>query len=62
LKHIKVDLNGMKTYANFEVSEILDDKNPYHALLGIDLTFDNYGILNLKQSHMSFEKDLNKVV
>jgi hypothetical protein len=59
---MEVDLNGMKTYADFEVSEILDDKNPYHALLGIDLTFDNDGILNLKQSHMSFEKQLNNVV
>lgn len=36
LENIEVDIVGVKTYANFEVIDIMRDKDPYLALLGID--------------------------
>jgi hypothetical protein len=53
---MEVDLEGVKTYANFEVIEILDDKDPYLALFGMDWAFDNDANLNLRQRWMSFER------
>lgn len=31
-----MDIEGVSVMANFEVIEIVDDSNPYPALLGID--------------------------
>jgi hypothetical protein len=31
-----MDINGVRTFADFEVIEIVDDSCPYPALLGID--------------------------
>jgi hypothetical protein len=53
---MEVDLNGMKTYADFEFVEFFNDTDPYLTLLGIDWTFDNNIILNPKKQLMSFEK------
>ena len=36
LSSIRVDLDGVRSLANFEVIEIIDDNTPYPALLGID--------------------------
>ena len=38
--NVQVDINGVRTTTNFEVIEIMDDKVPYLALLGIDWAFD----------------------
>ena len=35
--------------ADFEVIEIIDDNNPFPALLGIDWAFDNLAVTNLKK-------------
>lgn len=42
--------------ADFEVIEIVDDSNPYPALLGIHWAFDIYTIINLKKHRMEFER------
>lgn len=42
--------------ANFEVIEIVDDKNPYPALLGIDWATNMNGVINMKKHNMIFEK------
>jgi hypothetical protein len=52
-----VNIEGVKTKANFEVIEIMDESYPYPALLGIDWDFDNNGVLNLKKCQMSFDND-----
>jgi hypothetical protein len=36
LEHVLVDINRVRTFADFEVIEIVDDSCPYLALLGID--------------------------
>ena len=41
MKQIKVDLNGFKTYVDFEIIESWDEKNLYPTLLGIEWAFDN---------------------
>jgi hypothetical protein len=49
LEQVEVNMEGMKKKADFEVIEIMDDSDPYHALLGIDWAFDNNAMLNLKK-------------
>ena len=48
--------------ADFEVIEIVDDNNPYTALLGIDWATDMSGVINLKKCKMIFEKKSLHVV
>src|SRR5271155_5504632 len=53
--YVPVDIDGVSTLADFEVIEIIDDSNPYPALLGIEWALDNYVVINLKRRHMTFE-------
>ena len=48
--------------ANFEVIEIMGDKDPYPALLGIDWGYENYALIDLNKDTMTFEADEIKVV
>jgi hypothetical protein len=57
LEQVEVNIEGVKTKAYFEVIEIMDDSDPYPALLGIDWEFDNNVMLNLKKRKMYFEMD-----
>jgi hypothetical protein len=57
LESVEIDVAGMNTVANFEVIEIMGDKDPYLALLGIDWAYDNYAIIDLKKETMTFEAD-----
>nr|KUM49433.1 hypothetical protein ABT39_MTgene3982 [Picea glauca]QHR86974.1 hypothetical protein Q903MT_gene983 [Picea sitchensis] len=49
LENVEVDLAGVKTYADFEVIEIMGEKDPYPALLGIDWAFDNSTVIDLNK-------------
>jgi hypothetical protein len=49
LEHVPVDIDGVRTFAEFEVIEIVDDSCPYHALLGIDWAFNNSTVVDLKK-------------
>ena len=55
LSNVPVDLEGVRSLADFEVIEIIDDSTPYLALLGIDWEFKNQAIINSKKKTMSFE-------
>jgi hypothetical protein len=57
LEQVEVNIEGVKTKVDFEVIEIMDESDPYPALLGIDWAFDNNVVLNLKKRKMSFETD-----
>jgi hypothetical protein len=59
---VEVNIEGVKTKVDFEVIEIMDESDPYPALLGIDWAFDNNAVLNLKKRQMSFETDTMCVV
>jgi hypothetical protein len=49
LQGVTVDIEGASALADFEVIEIVDDNNPYPALLGIDWATDMNGVINLKK-------------
>jgi hypothetical protein len=55
LEHVPVDIDGVRTFADFEVIEIVDDSCPYPALLGIDWAFNNSTVVDLKKRRMTFE-------
>jgi hypothetical protein len=57
-----VDIDGVRTITNFEVIEIVDDICPYRALLGIDWTFNNSTVVDLKKRCMTFEKYGHRVI
>ena len=46
---VTIDIEGESAMVNFEVIEIVDNNNPYPALLGIDWDTDMNGAINLKK-------------
>jgi hypothetical protein len=62
LEHVPIDIVRVRTFAYFEVIEIVDDSFPYPALLGIDWAFDNSTIVYLNKRHMTFDKDGLRVI
>lgn len=62
LQGVTVDIEGTSALTNFEVIEILDDNNPYPALLGIDWATDMNGVINLKKRKMIFENKSLRVI
>ena len=59
---MEIDVAGVKTIADFEVIEIMVDKDPYPVLLGIDWAYENYAVIDLKKDTMNFEAEGIKVV
>jgi hypothetical protein len=46
----QIKYRRVKTNVEFEVIDIMDESDPYLALLGIDWSLDNNAVLNLKKS------------
>jgi hypothetical protein len=44
-----MDIEKVRTFADFEVIEIVDGNCPYPALLGIDWAFNNSTVVDLKK-------------
>ena len=51
-----MDIEGASAQVDFEVMEIVDDNNPYPALLEIEWATDMNGVINLKKRKIIFEK------
>jgi hypothetical protein len=62
LKGVTVYLDRVCTNADFEVIEIVDGTTPYPTFLGLDWTFDNQTIINLKTRKMTFDLGEYKVI
>jgi hypothetical protein len=62
LLNILVDIDGVRSLANFEVIEIIDHSNPFPALLSIYWAFHNMAVINLKKKQMTFEGHNIKVI
>ena len=62
MSQVPIDIEGLHTFADFEVINIIDDTNPYPTLLGIDWAIDNQTIINFKKRILSFEDDEMRVV
>jgi hypothetical protein len=56
LEHVPVDINGVRTFADFEVIEIVYGSCPYPALLGIDWAFNNSTVFDLKKIRMTLKE------
>jgi hypothetical protein len=50
-----MNIDGVHSVAEFEVIEIMDDSQPYLALMGLEWEFDNHAIINLKRREMIFQ-------
>ena len=57
-----MEVEGLRTYVNFEFIDIFDDTNPYPTLLGIDWEIDNQTIINFKKRILPFEYSKIRVV
>ena len=62
LRNVITNVEGLHTYADFEFINIVDDTNPYAALLGIDWAIENQTIINFKKRILSFEDEDMRVV
>jgi hypothetical protein len=62
LEHSPLDIDGVRTFADFEVIEIVDDSCPYPVLLGIDWRFNNSTVVDLKKRRITFEGDDLRVI
>jgi len=49
LQGVTVDIEGASALTNFELIEIVDDNNPYPALLGIYWATDMNEVIDLKK-------------
>jgi hypothetical protein len=62
MEHVPVDIDGVRTFVDFKVIEIVDDSCPYPTLLGIDWDFNNSIVVDLKKRRMTFEGDGLRVI
>ena len=62
LSQVPADVEGLRTYVDFKVIDIVDDTNPYPMLLGIDWAINNQIIIKFKKRIMSFEDSKMRVV
>ena len=62
LTQVPVDVKGLRTYADFEVIDIVKETNPYPTLLGIYWEIDNQTIIKFKKRILSFEVPEIRVV
>jgi hypothetical protein len=54
---VEANIEGVNIKVEFVFMEIIDECDPYPALLGIDWAFENNAVMNLKKRKMSFEID-----
>ena len=62
LNQVHVEVEGLRTYAEFQVIDIVNDTNPYPALLRIDWEIENQTIIDFKKRILSFEDSEIRVV
>ena len=55
LSEVPVDIEGLRTYSDFEVIDLVDEKNTYHVLLDIYWVINNQEIINFKKRILSFK-------
>lgn len=62
LEDVEMDVAGVNIHVGFEVIDIMRDKYPYPAQLGIDWAFMKYAIINMKKELMNFEVEQVRVI
>jgi len=54
---VEIDVAGVKIIDEFEVIEIMEDKDLYPALPGIDWAYENYVVIDLNKGTTTFEAE-----
>ena len=62
ISNLVFDVEGMKTYANFDVIEVVEDGVFYPTLLGIGWANDSMEVINFKRWVMTFENQDVRVI
>ena len=62
VSNLVVDIEGMKTCADFDVIEIVEDGGSYPMLLGIGWAKDNMAVINFKNQVMMFKNQDVRVI
>ena len=62
MSNLVVDIEGMKTYADFDVIEVVDGGGSYPSLLGIGWANDIIEVINFKKRMMTFENQDIRVI
>ena len=62
LENVEVDVVRVKIYIEFEVIDIMGDKDPYPTLLGNDWACENYVVIDMKKELMIFEAEGIRVI
>ena len=62
LSQVPIDIEGLRTFIDFEVINIVNNTNPYPMLLGIYWSMDNQTIVTFKKIILSFKDDEMRVV
>ena len=60
--HIVVEVEGMKTYVDFDVIDVVDGKGSYPMLLGIGWANEILIVINFKKHVMTFENQDIRVI
>ena len=60
--NLVVVVEGMKTYAHFDVIEVVDGGGSYPTLLGIGWDNDSMEVINFKKQVMEFENKYIRVI
>ena len=60
--HLPVEVEGLKTYVDFDVIEIIDDSSPHPTLLGIVQDMENLMVINFKKIIMTFDNCDTRVI
>ena len=55
VSNLVIDVEGMKTYVDFDVIEVVDGGGSYLVLLGIGWANDSMVVINFKKRMMTFE-------
>ena len=62
MSNLVVDVEGMNTYADFDVIEIVDGGCSYPTLLGIGWAIDSMELIKFKKWMMTFENQDIRVI
>ena len=55
IMNLVVDVEGMRTHADFDVIEVTNGEGSYPTLLGIGCANDSMAVINFKKRMMTFE-------
>ena len=62
VSNLVVNIEGMKTHADFDMIEVVGDGDSYPALLGIRWANDSMAFINFKKLVMAFENQDVRVI